>query len=270
MLSVKKWTLLTFTIFFLGNTNAASPPKSHEVTPTIERAVSLIEAKNKNEAYKLLLPLAKNGDYDALYYIGYLMTISPEINNNLQKAKKFLSLSSERGSMKAEMLLQQVVQQIQIISNEAQTPKSILGNGLPSTKEISSLRKKAETTRQEVQRKLTQIYPQQTTVHVFIKQLSHYTNQVISIEKQVNRLLPEKVRFIYYLYMRELDPTLSINDEQYKIPSLGMTPDIAGITAKKYNVAKYPSLLVETKSSITSSTPNTLLPNIHSIYQQTN
>lgn len=82
---------------------AALPVAHADFADAIGQAQRALAMGHKREAYDLLLPLAKQGNADAMYRLAFLIAQSPEYPNNTKTALGLLQAAAKRGHKAAEV-----------------------------------------------------------------------------------------------------------------------------------------------------------------------
>jgi hypothetical protein len=232
-----------FVIALLLSAQTLSQPSPEDIQ-RFDQGIIAINNSMKNEAWSLLLPLAKKGNPLAAYKLGEMVMNSPEFPNHIQKAEKLFAAASSMGYTPAIEMLRSLNQfqkdqaaQAQILAQTV-TARSI------DSKSINILRESAEAEFYKIAIE-NGLIAEKTELDVTVF-LNKVDAEAAQIAKQLSALVKdngERVKVDYVLIFEDLvnDP-FGGRDNPYKMPEEGVTPDFKGVMAKEWGVTSFPSI----------------------------
>ncbi|MRJ01815.1 MAG: sel1 repeat family protein [Epsilonproteobacteria bacterium] len=84
----------------------------------LQRAVELFEEERYGEAYPLFLQLARQGDSEAMYYLGLMYSEGWGVDKDLNEAIQWWKRADRRGSLDAKYMLQTICATSSVFSRE--------------------------------------------------------------------------------------------------------------------------------------------------------
>jgi hypothetical protein len=207
--------------------------------------IDAVKNNNQKKAVYHLLPLAKGGNKEAMYYLGALFIEAKNVSKHKAIAEKFLTKASAGGHVKASQLLQQLQ-----FSNAAGNPSpdkiKIVNKYLP-TKDQARQIKKAE---RRINASRVKAPKTALQVEIFVSGVGDTLDRIISDADYIKRKYPGKVSFSYYIKIGKVSPynTISSEKKTNKIPDEGFSPDVNGTYTKKSGVSLLPAVVLTRES----------------------
>ncbi len=84
----------------------------------LQKAIDLFEKEKFTEAYKIFKELAKEGDAEAMYYIGMLYYEGWGVEKSEEEAVKWWKRANRRGSLDAKYMLQTICATSSVFARE--------------------------------------------------------------------------------------------------------------------------------------------------------
>tara|TARA_B100002003_G_scaffold231313_1_gene242205 strand:+ start:657 stop:1403 length:747 start_codon:yes stop_codon:yes gene_type:complete len=201
---------------------------------------------DKQAAWAILMPEAKQGNATAMFHLGNLMLKSPEDPDHLRKAERFFTAAAARGHRGSEALLRQVTAALE---TAATTMPTIAGmSGMPTPEQIAEAKRRiSEHTAQAVR------FTGFVTDEPKLKITAFAENNAESISKLTSLIDSAKSRFSdaigvdFYIIV---DPQ-SWNASQTQIirssamPQEGFMPDLGGQAAAQLGVQHAPAIVIQ-------------------------
>ena len=92
--------------------------ESYDYDDDFEHATDAYERKDYKTAYKLLLPLAEQGDVEAQYNLGLMYDLGNGVPQDYKQAVKWFKLAAEQGEAEAQFNLAQMYYEGQGIAQD--------------------------------------------------------------------------------------------------------------------------------------------------------
>lgn len=193
-----------------------------------------------NEAWKLLIPLAKSGNTEAMFHIGSMLIRSNPSKQNILMAKRFLSEASRRDHAGATALLSDIDKS----QRQASTDFTIAGrSGLPTPEDLSDARNRLAEFESDTGTKLsTTDYI--SNVLIFIE--DNRTQGMLSsrLYESIKSQFGDSVKVISLVITSGHAWRDNISQGSEAFSGGDYSPDIDGVIAKGYGISRFPSVVV--------------------------
>lgn len=223
-----------------------------DVESALKRGIAAVKNDDRKNAIHYLLPLAKSGNAEAMYYLGAMFVEASDIPGHLDKTEKLLSESYKRGFYRAQLLLERVSKQQQINDGTYVPPSSIAGHRTPSKEELAKMERRAQRSMAKIKRNTPkQASKAQVEVNVFVDKPDSTLDTIIEQQQRLDTLYPGKTKFNYHIVLKTLTPFSELHKQRtrHKIPNDGFIPDVHGSISREFGIDHYPGVIISTQQS---------------------
>lgn len=235
------WLLLASII----STNAIAGVIEPTTDQRVGEGIMAILKGEKQKAWDILFPEAKNGNVIAMYHLGDLMLRSPEYPNNLERAAKFFKAAADRGHKGSAAMLAQVQG---MLGQSGQTPTIGGASGVPVPTDVEGAKQAYARMHSQIGRFVGE---QKTveplaTIKMFITENASTAGELVQIANDAKARFGDKVDFQYYVLIDQANwnPRRVFTPAAGNLPLTGFRPDMNGSEARKFGVRSTPAIVL--------------------------
>lgn len=218
----------------------AEPSVDAEQNMALRSGITSAIKGDLNEAWKILIPLAKDGNTEAMFHLGSMLIRTNPSKHNIELARRFLSEASRRNHTGAKALLNDIDKSQRDESKDL----TIAGrSGLPSPEDLSDARTRMAEFEAETGTKLSTT-DYMSNVLIFVE--DDRTQGILSsrLYETIKSKFGDSVKVTNLVITSGHDWKENISQGSEAFSGGDYSPDVDGVIAKGYGISRFPSVVV--------------------------